>query len=349
MFTNKVVGAARTALLEQLHHYYNMGVSCLLLCPTLGSILEPVLSSSAVPFAEGHERAVVDLDKTACEEMFSLRIQVDEFLPPWLILLSSVDKLSQLSLSPYKTLTLQYFTSKVFVQTAFIMLNNTSNNACKSVYKLDRTVCSMLKLASRAGPVSTALYLALYYYRTGRYNEALRVADFTKQRLSQPYILYQGNVDRQRYSEAVGGLSLFRKMKTAWADTVSLEDKVHFIDELLLEQKVNEHPLCIPPVVMADMLLVLSHYRLGKKSQYLQSLEELRGLLLFDEGRCVPHNYIDLSWQILGICQHVVGDLQGALLSYHESLKRPSSHRIQAATEKRIAITMRQLEGTRQS
>jgi hypothetical protein len=44
MFNNKVVGAARTALLEQLYHYYQMSVPCVLLSPTLRSILEPVLS-----------------------------------------------------------------------------------------------------------------------------------------------------------------------------------------------------------------------------------------------------------------------------------------------------------------
>jgi hypothetical protein len=85
----------------------------------------------------------------------------------------------------------------------------------------------MLKLASRVGPVSHSLYLALYlYYRTGRYNEAFRVTYLTKQKLLQPYIMYDDNVDRQRYSEAVGSLSLSRKMKTAWVDNVTLDNEV---------------------------------------------------------------------------------------------------------------------------
>jgi hypothetical protein len=58
MFTNKVLGAARTALLKQLYLYYKMDVFC------LRSIFEPAFScnTSVIPPAEGHHRCVVDLD-----------------------------------------------------------------------------------------------------------------------------------------------------------------------------------------------------------------------------------------------------------------------------------------------
>ncbi|XP_048746114.2 uncharacterized protein LOC125658760 [Ostrea edulis] len=356
MFINKVVGAARTALLEQLYRYYNMGVSCLLLSPTLRSILEPALSSLTfvIPSAEEHIKAVVDLDSTAMWEIFSKHMHTADELPRLLILLSTVDKLSHLSLSPYQTLTLQYFTAEILICTAFMMVNSTSNNTCKNVYKVDRIVCNMLKLASRIGPVSYSLYLALYYYRTGRYNEVLRVTYLTKQRLSQPYIMYRsGHVDRQRYSEAVGSLSLSRKMKTAWVANVKLRSEVHYIDELILEQEVSkqndQNVLYISPFVLTDMLLVLSHYRLGNRSQYLQSLTDLQTLLLYDDGRYVPLHFRDLSWQILGICQHVVGDLHGALQSYRESLRQEQYHNIKTATENRIVFVERQLHRNMQS
>jgi hypothetical protein len=316
MFINKVVGDAHVALLGQLNDYYRMGMSCLLLSPTLRSILEPALSSLPLVIPS---TSVVQLDNNVMVEIFPLSFIPDD-LSKCFILLSSVDKLSRLSLSSYQTLTLQYGTAEVLVHTAFIMINTTSCNTCTNVYNVDRTACNMLKLASRVGHVFCSLYLALYYYRTGRYNEALRVTYLTKQRLSQPYIMYSSNVDRQRYSEAVGSLSLSRKMKTAWVRSVLLDNKVHYIDELLLEQEVikqNGIPnLHISPFVMTEMLLVLSHYRLGNRSQYLQSLTDLQTLLLYDDGRYVPLDIRDLSWQILGICQHVVGELHGALHSY---------------------------------
>jgi hypothetical protein len=205
----------------------------------------------------------------------------------------------------------------------------------------------MLNLASKVGTVSHSLYLALYYYRTGRYNETLRVTYLTKQRLSQPYIIYYDNVDRQRYSEAVGSLSLSRKMKIAWVKHVTLHNKVHFIDEIILEQEVSKQngfpSLYISPFVLTEMLLVLSHCRLGNRSQYLQSLTDLQTLLLYDDGRYVPLLLRDLSWEILEICQHVVGDLHGALHSYQESLRQEQCHNIQTATENRIMFVEQQI------
>jgi hypothetical protein len=347
MFVNKVVGAARTALLEQLFDYYNTGVSCLLLSPTLRAMLEPAFCSRVfvVVSAEGHDKDVADLDSTACNEIFNLVIRAEKLLSHWLILLSAVDKLSRSSLSPYQALTVQCFTARILTTTAFIMVNNISHHACKTMYKIDRIVCNMLQLASRVGPVSQSLYLAMYYYRTGRYNEALHVTYLTKQRLLQPFIMFKGNVDRQKYTEAVGSLSLSKRMKTAWADNVKFVKKVHYIDELLLEQEedMDGLPLYIPALVMSDMLLVLSHCRQGNRSQSQQPLADLQTLLLYDEGRYVPFSYRDLSWQILGICQQVVGDLDGALHSYYESLNY--KHQIiHKSTEKRIAIVLRQLE-----
>ncbi|XP_056006099.1 uncharacterized protein LOC125658981 [Ostrea edulis] len=272
MFINKVTGSPGEALYEQLDQYYRMSVSCLLLSPTLISILEPAFSSLtfAIPSVEGHITAVAEIDSVIYREILYLTLGIQNPRCHF-ILLMTIERLTQLSHSPYQTLALQHYTAEVLAHTAFMMANNTSYNTHRNLYTLDRIVCNMLKLASRIGPVSHSLYLALYYYRTGRYNEALRVTYLTKQRLSQPYILYDGDhVDSQRYSEAVGSLSLSRKMKTAWTVDVKLIPEVHYIDELILEQEVgkqsDQNVLYISPFVLTDMLLVLSHYRLGNRS-----------------------------------------------------------------------------------
>jgi hypothetical protein len=141
-------------------------------------------------------------------------------------------------------------------------------------------------------------------------------------------------------------------MKTAWADNVRLERGVRYIDELILEQEVNEQSgqgiLFLSPLVLTEMLLVLSHYRLGNISLSLQALIDLQTLLLTDKGRYVPSDYRNLSWHILGICQHVVGDLHGALQSYHESLRHEEFNKIRKATEKRMLLVERQLHRNRQ-
>jgi hypothetical protein len=342
MFINKVVGAARTALLEQLYGYYNMDVSCLLLSPTLRSILEPELSSRTlvVPSFDGCDKAVVDLDRVAFQEINDVWFIDDK--RRYFILLSAREKLSRLSLSQFQALTLQCYLADILVGKAFVMVQSVSCTQCKQVYKLDRIVCNMLKLASRVGCVSHSLYLALYYYRTGKYNEALRVTYLIKQRLSQHYIMYCAHIlDRQRYIEAVGSLSLSRRMKRAWVNAITLDCKVHYIEECILEQYVIlqncERFLYISPFVLTDMLLVLSHYRLGDRSQALQSLTDLQTLLVYDEGRYVLFRDRNMSWQILGICQNVVGDVNGALQSYQESLRQAPIQKIERATETRIA------------
>jgi hypothetical protein len=76
--------------------------------------------------------------------------------------------------------------------------------------------------------------------------------------------------------------------------------------------------------------------------QYLQSQRLIHILLLKVSGQYV--GYRDLSWQVLGICQHVVGDLHGALQSYQESLRQEPHHRLQTATEYRMGLVKTQLE-----
>ncbi|XP_062616000.1 uncharacterized protein LOC134277694 [Saccostrea cucullata] len=60
MFLNKIVGVARESLLEQLYQYYRLGVSSLLLSPTLRSILEPALYdlTIVIPLSEGHSNDI---------------------------------------------------------------------------------------------------------------------------------------------------------------------------------------------------------------------------------------------------------------------------------------------------
>jgi tetratricopeptide (TPR) repeat protein len=200
----------------------------------------------------------------------------------------------------------------------------------------------MLGLVFKLGCVPDGLYLALYLYDTGRYQTALAITDRVKQKLSQPHIMYNGNVDRQRYSEAVGGQSMLTKYRKAWVRDVVFDEQFTYIEELRLEQEVSNSMglpiLLLSPFVTVHMLSVLCHYRLGNRTQYLQALTDLHTLLLYDDGRYVPLHHRDLAWQILGICQHVVGDLLGALQSYQESLRHAQEHKIQTATEYRISL-----------
>ncbi|XP_062612490.1 uncharacterized protein LOC134274248 [Saccostrea cucullata] len=349
MFINKVVEDAHESLLQQLYQYYRKGVSCLLLSPTLRSILEPALSSPSYVLSpvEGEFMSVAELYKCGINELRNLTFTPQQKWASYLYL-KSINTLSRLSISPYQLLTLQYCTAQTLVHLSFIMANDTSCCMHRNIYNLDIIIYGMLKMAAKLGPLSYLLYLALYYYRTGRFDKTLHITFITKQRLLQTFIMYGETLDRQRYNKAVGNLPLSRGMKIAWVDHVYLFKNIPFIEELCLEQFVSQQNgepfLIVPPFVMVEMLSVLSHYRLGNRSQCLQSLTDLQTLLLYDDGTHVTLYLRDISWQILGICQHVVGDLHGALESFEESPKHVQFNRIQEATAYRIECVKQQLQ-----
>ncbi|XP_061182367.1 uncharacterized protein LOC133190693 [Saccostrea echinata] len=346
MFLNKAIGSG--FLFEQLNQYYRMGVSCLLLSPTLRSILEPALgtSSFAVHFLEGHVKSDVEIDYHCKSEIFSLSFSNMTHQKKF-TLLKSIERLFQFLFSPCQTLTLQYCTAQTLIDMVFIAAHSSFCRTQKEKFALERTFCNILKVAGSIGCVSDLLYLALYYYRIGRYHGTIRLIHFIRERLSQPFILYRF-LRVQRY-KSVCRLSLSGRMKMAWANDLKLDEGVVYIQELILEQqeakKNGEYTLFISPFLTLEWLSVLSYYRLGNRSQYQQSLSDLKTLLLCDDGRYVPTDHRDLAWQILGICQHVGGDLHGALQSYQESLKQEPYNQIQKATEARLRIVEGQLQG----
>uniref|UniRef100_K1Q079 Uncharacterized protein n=1 Tax=Magallana gigas TaxID=29159 RepID=K1Q079_MAGGI len=248
----------RECLLEQLNGYYEMGVTCLLQSPTVRKMIEPVICNNLVRIEPllGHIKSAADIDACIRKEIYERsfsngNISEDYFILRFIIVLSNQ------SLTEYETLTLQKCTADVLVTAAFIYLNTSTVSTNKKVYRSDRLIGILLKLAGRVGDVSRMLYLALYYYRTCRYREALHVTALVKSRLTKPYIMYN-TVDRDRYNESVAGWSLSKRMKKAWVYDVRLGSDVYCIQDLALEQNVsNENGhliLNISPYVLTDML-----------------------------------------------------------------------------------------------
>uniref|UniRef100_K1QRQ9 Uncharacterized protein n=1 Tax=Magallana gigas TaxID=29159 RepID=K1QRQ9_MAGGI len=66
------------------------------------------------------------------------------------------------------------------------------------------------------------------------------------------------------------------------------------------------------------------------------TLDELQVLVHHDRGLYVPNLLRDISWEILGICQQITGNLQAALYSYQQSLTQYPCNKIQTATQCRI-------------
>jgi hypothetical protein len=388
MFTGKIVGAQQINLFRNLETFYEKGVSFLLISPTLREILTPALSDPyfVLSTEECDLKSEIDIDMTFLIESYKIGHVINE--SNFSLNMMHLNVIDQLWTNCHNVI---YHDGLVNVLqcVAMSLKAQKSGGHNNKIQTVDKNVIHMLGLVLKLGCASDGLYLALYLYDTGRFQTALTVTGRVKQKLSQSHIMYHGNVDRQRYSEAVGGQSMITKYRKAWARNILFYIDFTYIEELRLEQEVSDMngiPLLqLSPFLVVHMLSVLCHYRLGNRSQYLQALTDLHTLLLYDDGTHVlPPNdryklwqlyeahshgllslqsqqmlsqihsrllkvegiyvgYRELSWQILGICQHVVGDLHGALQSYHESITQKPYYRIQTATEYRMGLVRSQL------
>jgi hypothetical protein len=314
MFVGKVVGAQQMSLYQKLESFYDIGVAFLLHSPTLREILMLALTDPqcVMPTGESYLKPEIDIDIAHFGENQCVLNAM--YASDFLISMMSLNVIDQLLTNCHNVI-LHESLVNVLLSTSMSLKTQSLYVSKKKRHTNDRTILHMLGLVTKLGCVSDGLYLALYLYDTGRYQTALTVTERVKQRLSQPHIMYYNRVDRQRYSEAVGGQSMVTKYRKVWVRNVVFNKKFTYIDELRLEQEVSNskglYNLHLSPFVTVHMLSVLCHYRLGNRSQYLQALTDLHTLLLYDEDRYVPLHHRDLSWQILGICQHVVGDLHG--------------------------------------
>jgi hypothetical protein len=239
----------------------------------------------------------------------------------------------------YSLVCIQHTVSEVLICTAFY-LSDYMELGNKDAALVFGKVCHMLKIASKIGYVSHILYLSMYYYRTCRYDQSLRCLQTAQERMSVPYVMYRDNVNVEIYRRAMTGVSLCDKMRKAVVVDIKLLDMYTYIDELWLEQRVGymngELALLIPPFVMLHLLSVLNHHKLCHTLESHEALQNLQTLLLYDDGVHVPVELRDISYQILGICQHVCGDYVGALNSYQYSLEQNPPTKIQQASMYRM-------------
>ncbi|XP_052708611.1 uncharacterized protein LOC128183576 [Crassostrea angulata] len=344
MFLNNIYGEAQRTLFTRLYRLYEKGIALLLHSRSIRSyiinvLVNPRLTVCTVGLSLISE---VELDKNIFNEMFRNDSTCPTDLRMCRKYLHTVEQSIGLPLTQYHIVMLQKFTATILQRTAFMLhnlYNNTGSN--KQLYIVDKMACHMLKIAARFGSVSDMLYIAMYYYKTFRYREALSVIDITKVKLAQPYLMYNCHVDREWYIEAVGGQSLSTKMRQAVAQNIILDNdnEIFFISEIIPEQQSsnqnNERVLFIPPLVLLYLLEFLCSRHVDTlKAQ--RALDDLQVLVHHDQGELIPIFLRDISWEILGICQQIAGNLQAALYSYQQSLGEYPCNRIQTATRQRI-------------
>ncbi|XP_062572702.1 uncharacterized protein LOC134234652 [Saccostrea cucullata] len=342
MFRFKLTESIQKDLFNKLYKLYRKGISSLLLSETLRPFLNQAILYRTLRVCTDESSIITntELDISLFEE-FQEFGQVVSSVLEFSALMKKIETEMNKSLTPYQEATIQFLTSEILRNTAMLKLCDVYQQKNRNkVYYTTNYVSRLLKLSCTLGCVSDIVYLALYYYKTCRFEQSLSCLQKAQDRMTNPCIIYCDHVNVHMYTRCTVGMSLNRKMRIALVLDIVLNSEYTYIDELILEQKISDEngriALFIPPLVMLHMLFILNHHRLGDTVRSQQSLQDLHTLLLYDVGIYVPFNLRDISWQILGICQQICGDFQGALESYQHSLQQNPYHKIQEATLYRV-------------
>ena len=174
------------------------------------------------------------------------------------------------------------------------------------------------------------LYAALFNYRRGRNNYAISLLQEAKLKLQHPQLLYTWIFDVEKY-RAVGGehKPFTQMMKEIVAMAVVLDADVT-IPELTLEHPAAKNHsvdgIVVPPLVLINFMCFLCYQRMGRIQEAGCVLQELSILVPYDNDYHMSERDNAISWQILGICQEMSGDHQGAYQSYNNALQQEFSH-----------------------
>ncbi|XP_056016573.1 uncharacterized protein LOC125675336 [Ostrea edulis] len=342
MFLSNIHGQAQNRLFVRLFGFYEEGLASLLRSPALRSYIVNVLYNPRLSICTDEHTLVSEIkfDKDMFMELYSGNSLSSSNPYLNMVFLNTIEQLIVSPLTQCQVLMLQVLTASLLRSTAFTsqkMYSSTTKN--KLMYIADRMSCHMLKLTAKFGCISDRLYIAMYYYKTLRYTEALSVIEMTKVNLAQPYVMHNWTVDTKRYTEAVGGQSWSTKFRHAVVWYIILTNRTIYFNELITEQSVSLQnqftQMIIPPLVMLHMLEFLCYRHIDTRRAQT-ALNDLQVLVHHDQGVYVGVELRDISWQILGICQHISGNLEAALYSYQQSLRQYPYSRIQSATLMRI-------------
>ncbi|XP_062621902.1 uncharacterized protein LOC134283465, partial [Saccostrea cucullata] len=338
MFLCSIHGDRQNQLFIRLHALYEKGFISLLHSPSIWPYVLKVIYNPRLSIRtdEGNLLSEFEFDSTSFHCIICENVQGIENLYHCMKGLRAVEQLINTSLRPNHVVTLQKHTTTILHEIAFILNNmyiETSRN--KMMYIADRMSHRLLKLTGKFGCTSDMVYMAMYYYKTMRFVDALFVIKMTKVLLSHKTKIYT-----DMYNEAFRGLSLTSKMRFFTNATVYLNNDICYINELLPEQlsSKQEGPthLAIPVLVLLYMLEILC-YRHVDTSKVQTILCYLQNLVYHPQRMFTRECEEDISWQILGICYQVTGNPQAALYAYQQSSRsRVSLNLIKQASLMRI-------------
>ena len=332
MFAGKINGAARSRLLSYLVPLYQEGYNCLLRCPSLQHALYAIIHR---PLLTNMADTIDESEK--CHVEVELILEVWNSTPRFSIVKSEITRKIQ-------DLDNIIFTNDAELEQEILQLWRNYLIQSRSIIScigdsVDGDADHSRQPSITAMPVVDAtrhlLYRALYHYRHGMHNAAISLLQEAKKKLQHPYLMYVWLYDVEKYRSAGGEHKPFTQMmKEIVAWPVTLRTDVT-IPELTLEHQAAENhsvdSIIVPPIVFTNFMCFLCYQQLRRIHEAESVLEELSIIVQYDDDYHIPESSKAISWQMLGICQEINGDHQGAYQSYCNALQQEWCHIGQAS------------------
>ena len=176
MFLKKVFGHAQAILFARLLSLYV--IAFLLQSPSVGHCITSVLCNPRITFCTDDNSLIceAEFDMSFFDKIFyTVTIQKMKNLDKCMVYLQAVEQLIWCLVKPCQIIFLQNFMKNVLQTSAFMLHDSNTSGANMHVYITDKISCYMLRLTAKFGSASDMLYLAMHYYRTLTYSEALSV------------------------------------------------------------------------------------------------------------------------------------------------------------------------------
>ena len=324
MFAGKIHGSARARLLSFLVPLYQEGYYCLLRCPTIQNELYTTIQH---PVSVHTMRSDDESDKCAIETHLKLEIWNEK--PAFtaehskaINHLQNIEHLISMNNTDLERSILQIW--KNYICQILAVLSRDADRLEDNENNQNTRKCEIEM--PETDVTSRLLYKALCYYQRGGYRSAIELLREANVKLQHPDLLYPWSSNVAKYRAAGGDHKPFTQMmKEIVAWPIPLNSDITLPELSLEHQAAVNHStdlIIIPPLVLTNFLSFLCCHYMHRIQDSRSALQELTMLVHYDDCYHIRDPEKAISWQVLGICQQMSGNRQGAYQSYSNALQQ---------------------------
>ncbi|KAK3084245.1 hypothetical protein FSP39_010636 [Pinctada imbricata] len=333
MFYGKIYGRLQRDLTISLISLFDEGYLCLLRCTSLYKTLSKVVAyPSLVHRISTNEDDYVSLGTIEMYRLFMIVTSISEACFNENVEAMMITILNTASLEPTSNEMLSAIKLRINIVlerlvTVLLSFHGIphqipSSNRLKYFFtKNSKTILRRTKTFKFQNKVN----YAVISYKNGNYLELIQIVKHIKQRLQWEYYMYMAHGDADVVIEwRRQGIPLEAILKNFVIEAYKYEPSIS-VEDLTLESDVKKYLhgcgcLQIPTLVFLNFMLILNSARVNDILTMNEILHELKTLVQFDDCYHIFFLIRAISWEILGICQQLCGDLNGAYQSYVNAL-----------------------------